>query len=314
MSALFKRAAILFYFLVTFNALLLGMFYAGATDAGANQGLAGGAIVLEYGVIFGLVSLFIAPFIVYNFRRRNIIILNKIMVLILVLALGIIFYRIFNSTNNTAFKNSNQSIILHSSVISKPALPLLQQNTPDMGLGMFAPSLSLERPLFFYGNPNLAKSIIEHTPYDSITFKRTEYGQFDIATAPPWLQPHHIKLDYDVMYFKVIGITQDFLEVIVNTTNQQTAYVDRRAGQLLYWPDFFNSMHSVEFINDQKVFARPFDYAGTVSTGFSFMRPVRIKQDWMEVILIDNAFEPVGKGWIKWHDHEKLLISYNLFS
>ena len=314
MSELFKPASIIFYLLATINALLLGMFYAGAIDAGANQGLAGGAIVLEYGVIFGLIALSIAPFIVYNVSRKTVFNLNKIMVLLLVSILGIISYRIFNSTNSTASTNSNQSIILHSSVISKPVPTLLQQNAPDMGLGMFSPSLSLEQPLFFYGNLNLEKSIIEHTPYDSITFKRTEYGQFDIATAPSWLQPHHLKLDYDIIYFKVIGITQNFLEVIVSTTNQQTAYVDRRAGQLLYWPDFFNSIHSVEFINDQQVFVRPFDYAGTVSIGFSFLRPIRIKQDWMEVILIYNAFEPVGKGWIKWHDHEKLLISYNLFS
>lgn len=314
MSVLFSRASILFYFLVTINALLLGMFYAGAIDAGADQGLAGGAIVLEYGISFGLIALVIAPVIAHKCSRRVIIILNKIMVLLLVLCLGIISYRISNRTNNTASAHSHPSVILYSSILSKPIQQHLQQNTPDMGLGMFAPVLSLEQPLFFYGNLNLEKSIIEHTPYDSITFKRTEYGQFDIATAPPWLQPHHLKLDYDVIYFKVIGITGDFLEVIVNTSNQQTAYVDRRAGHMLYWPDFLFNMHSVEFITPQKVFIKPLDYASTVNIDYAFMRPVKIKKEWMEVILIDNSFNPLGKGWIKWHDHEKLLISYNLFS
>jgi hypothetical protein len=72
----------------------------------------------------------------------------------------------------------------------------------------------------------------------------------------------------------------------------------------------------VEFIYDdgQEVLVKPLNHAGTVQTAYSFMRPVRIKQDWIFVHLLNQDFNKVGKGWIKWYSDEQLLIKYSLLS
>jgi hypothetical protein len=44
------------------------------------------------------------------------------------------------------------------------------------------------------------------------------------------------------------------------------------------------------------------------------MRPLKIQYDWMFVTLIDDDFEEVGKGWIRWQKDGNMLITYNLLS
>jgi hypothetical protein len=190
------------------------------------------------------------------------------------------------------------------------------QTTHEMGLGMFTPNFYENKVLYFYGNLTQGKSVQEHMPTDSIMFKQLEYGGFDIATAPPWLVPDHLKLDYDMLYFKVKSISHDFIEVIVNTTNNQAAFVDRYSGKMQYWPEFLLGVHSVEFPepSKHKIFVKPLDYAGTVTTPYSFMRPVKIQNEWMYVELQNNGFKEVAKGWIRWQKDGKLLIIYNLLS
>jgi len=317
MKSLIKPASLLFYLLVLLTAFILGLFYAGLIDAGKNQGLAGGAIVLGYGVSFSFVSLIIALFLTYYLQNRIIVIFNKVLAILFAISALFLVYRILSKERESkATVYSGVQVNLVSYSIGPEAIYTnrqVQQN-PPIGLGMFAPNQSEEIPLYFYGNPNLDKSILEHSPYDSMTFMPVEVGGFTIATAPPWLMPHHMKLDYGVLYFKVVGVTEDFLEVIVNSRTNQTAFVDRRAGKMMYWPDFFHSINSVELIGEQKVYVKPLDHAGTTSTPYSFLRPVRIRQQWMEVRLVNDAFEEVDKGWIRWHADGRMLISYNLFS
>jgi hypothetical protein len=157
---------------------------------------------------------------------------------------------------------------------------------------------------------------MDHAPYDSITFKRNKFNQFEIATAPPFLVPEYLKLDYDRLYFKVMSVSEDFIEVVVNKTNGQTSYVDRRAGRLIYWPEFLLSMHSVEFLSNskEKVRERSFENSGEVNTPHQFMKAVQIKGDWMKVLLLNGNFKTVANGWIQWKREGKLLIMYNLLS
>ena len=317
MKSLIKPASLLFYLLMILTAFILGLFYAGLIDAGKNQGLAGGAIVLGYGVSFSFVALIIALFLVYFLQHRIIVTCNKGLAILFTISALFFVYRILSRERaNKATVNSGVQVNLASYAISPKAMDInhpAQENAP-MGLGMFAPIQSEDNPLYFYGNPNLDKSILEHSPYDSITFMPVEVGGFTIATAPPWLMPHHMKLDYGVLYFLVVGVTEDFLEVVVNSRTNQTAFIDRRAGKMMYWPDFLHSINSVELIGEQQVYVKPLDHAGTTSASYSFLRPVRVRQQWMEVHLVNDAYEDVGKGWIKWHADGQLLITYNLFS
>ena len=128
--------------------------------------------------------------------------------------------------------------------------------------------------------------------------------------------PEILKLDYDLLYFKVESITQEFAEVVVNEFTQQTSFVSRRAGSLIYWPDFLLNMHSVEFFpeSNEKVRARSFFTSSEIATKYEFMRPLKMKGEWLKVILLDGEFKNVGSGWIQWKRDNKLLVMYNLLS
>lgn len=323
-----KSYSFLMYFLAIIALFFLGLIYAGIVEAGKGQMLAGGAIVLGYGVIGAFIGFCLSLVAAFNAKRALIIKINIILTLIIVTSFAYFTIK-YQKRQREKLENDKPK----REQPKKPTAPAqeAQQTEPIailsnfedklqtetiMGLGMFTPNFYENRTLYFYGNITPGKSVQEHMPTDSITFKLRESGGFDIATAPPWLVPDHLKLDYNMLYFKVKSISNDFIEVVVNTTNNQTTLVDRYAGKLQYWPEFLLNIHSVEFPEPSKqhVNARPFDSAGTIKTSYSFMRPIKIQNEWMYVGLLDDGFKEVAKGWIRWTKGGKLLISYNLLS
>ncbi|WOD43852.1 hypothetical protein [Hwangdonia lutea] len=321
-----KPFSFLMYFLALIAFFFLGLIYAGITEAGKGQMLAGGAIVFGYGVIAAFIGLCIALILGYSLKRHFIIKINVLLTLIIAAS-----FAYFTIKYQKRQKEKEQHKIEHQqskrptapaeNKIAKP-IAMLAKNTSTfnskspMGLGMFIPNFHENKTLYFYGNLTQGKSVQEHMPVDSITFKQREYGGFDIATAPPWLVPDHLKLDYDMLYFKVQSISHDFIEVTVNTTNNQTSFVDRYAGKLMYWPEFLLGINSVEFPNPENhnIYARPFDAAGTINTPYSFMRPLKVTDEWMYVALLDDDFKNKGHGWIRWKKQGKMLITYSLLS
>jgi len=288
-----KPYNLLLYPLAIIAAFFVGASYAGIVEAGKNQGLAGGAIVLGYGVIASVIGFVIALIVANKVNRKTTIWIN------IILALSIVGFYIYFHLKFLERKKAREEQAA-GLYFKKPLTVAVHEN----------------KPFYFYGNLNLEKSLLEHLPTDSITFKRLENGGFDIATAPPWLVPAHLKLDYDILYFKVMSVTEEFVELEVNTQTKQTAFANKRSGKLMYWPTFLFSINSVEFLNHetQKVYVKPIDHASTVIQSYSFMRPLKIKQHWMYVLLKNDDFNTVGKGWIKWNDNGKLLISYSLLS
>jgi len=321
-----KPRSLLFYLLSLIFSFFVGLIIAGILEAGKGQMLAGGAIVLGYGVVAAIIGLIFAFFITGRASRKFVVTGNIVLVISIIAIWGYFYIRHQNKQNAKEKENIEQPKKQTSPGIntlqSSKAIAMLAEDhlnpqaNKAMGLGMFSPNLFEMQVLYFYGNLNLEKSVLEHWPTDSITFKQSQYGGFDIVTAPPYLLPDHLKMDYDMLYFRVVSVTEDFIEVIVNTTTEQTAFVDRRFGTLYYWPEFLLRVNSVEFIYDdgQEVLVKPLDHAGTVQAAYSFMRPVRIKQDWIFVHLLNQDFKKVGKGWIKWYSDEKLLIKYSLLS
>lgn len=324
---LLKLYSFLLYILALIASFFIGITIAGIVEAGKNQGLAGGAIVLGYGVIAAFIGLIISLIVAHKTNRKVIFSLN------IILALSILsFYAYYHikylerqktkhlEKLNTEQPKQQTSPVNDTLSVSEPiALLYINKNTvtnKPTGLGMFSPNIYENDILHFYGNLNLEKSLINHSSTDSITFKRSKYGEFNIATAPPWLIPKHLKLDYGILYFKAISVTNEFIEIEVNSITNQTAYVNKSSGKLLYWPEFLLGINSVELLNSetQNVHVKPLDYAGIVNQNYSFMRPLKIKQNWMYVILLTDGFDPVGKGWIKWIQNDKLLITYSLLS
>lgn len=338
MKKLLKPATIGFYILMLLVCFVVGLFVAGVLGAGKNQGLAGGAIVVGYGVLFGGLGFIASFFIVSAIAIKTIIKINWILLITLILTFGFTYYKFsqrdkkqkeenkkFKAEPTTPTQKSEPitMAILYESKISKSYKTKHKNEKNEMNMGFFAPNYYENPILYFYGNINLEKSLMDHTAYDSITFKRNKYNQFDIATAPPWLVPIHQKLDYDILYLSLVSVSEDFVEVIVNKTNGKTAYFDKRAGRIIYWPEFLLSMHSVEFPRDlelkptskqEKIRVRAFEASGEVNTPHQFMRAIQIKGEWMQVLLLDTNFKTVGKGWIQWKRNGKLLVTYNLLS
>ncbi len=323
MKKLLKPANLLFNLLMLLAFFLVGLLFAKWIDAGKGQMLAGGAIVLGYGVLFAGIAFIASFFIAYYAKHRAIVWAN--------VALSVLLVTCFLYFRMQYQKRRQSQSIEQKERPMKPTAPadnekiLALAKVPKItsrptkkepGLGFFTPNFHQRPILYFYGNINLEKSVMEHSPTDSIVFKPLEHGGFDIAEAPPWLVPEHMKLDYDLLYFQMVSLGREFVEVVVNTQTRQTAFVNKYDGKVMLWPEFLLKVHSVELPLDskEKVRARPFEQAGEINTPYAFLRPILIKGDWMQVELWNDDFKKVGKGWIHWRHNENLLISYSLLS
>ena len=334
MKKLLKPASIAFYFLFAIVFFFFGMYLAKVTGAAKGQGLAGGAIVLGWGVMIGGLAFIASFFIVRYVVHKWVVRLNWLLLLIVATAYGITHYNYverkkekekseekFDSRPATPVPTANNQQTKPMALLNKrenaPNSSIAQSiKEKDMGMGFFSPNYYENPVLYFYGNMTPGKSLIEHTPYDSITFKRNQYNQFEISTAPPWLVISYAKLDYDLLYLKVRSVSQETLEVVVNESENRTTYVDRRAGNFAYWPDFLLTVHSVEFMPESrhKVKVKPLDYAGENNTPYQFMRPLKVQGHWMHVELWNHDYKAVGSGWIQWKQDGRLLIRYNMLS
>ncbi len=100
MKNFFKPARIAFYVLMLVTFFIAGMYFAGLIDAGKGQGLAGGAIVFGYGLIFGGIA-FIASFFIAHFIPHKFIVYANIALLVAVIfSYGITHYRYIQRQNN----------------------------------------------------------------------------------------------------------------------------------------------------------------------------------------------------------------------
>ena len=87
-------------------------------------------------------------------------------------------------------------------------------------------------------------------------------------------------------------------------------------GEHVLVPKHLLSVHSVEYPDPSKhkLYTRPFENSGVISTSYHFLRPLKIKNEWMYVALLGDDFNTVGNGWIRWQKEGKLLIIYSLLS
>ena len=69
----------LLYLLAIIASFFVGLSYAGFIEAAKGQGLAGGAIVIGYGVVAAAIGLILALFVAYQTNRKTIFRLNIIL-------------------------------------------------------------------------------------------------------------------------------------------------------------------------------------------------------------------------------------------
>lgn len=118
---LLKLYSFLLYILAIITFFFIGISIAGIVDAGKNQGLAGGAIVLGYAVVGAVIGLILSLLVANKTNRKVIFRLNIILALSI---LGFIaYYQIRYQNRQEAKMKKQQKTELpkqQSTQISKP--------------------------------------------------------------------------------------------------------------------------------------------------------------------------------------------------
>ena len=100
MKKLFKPACLLFYFLTVIVFFFIGLYVASLVGAGKNQMLAGGAIVLFYGLVSAGLSFVLALIVAYRVTLRSVITINKILGVLFLVFIGLTAYKIMDQEKN----------------------------------------------------------------------------------------------------------------------------------------------------------------------------------------------------------------------
>jgi hypothetical protein len=200
---------------------------------------------------------------------------------------------------------------LASSATAQESLPL--------GLGIASPTaLSADHPLFFYGTPGGHPSTTP--PFDSLTVREGPHHA-ELATAPPWLDAEAVKLDYDLLIFRVVALRRHWVNVVVHTREvrwpPQTMWLDREAVAFRPWEVFLLDVFSVETLEAASLRSAPSDDAAVVDSTEAG-RPVRVlevQSEWMRVEDAEaNERNPGPSGWLRWHDGTRRRIRYSMLS
>ena len=286
-----------------------------------ESGLAGGATVLFYGLIGLVIAIIVSIFLIKKIERKLLKKITIILVLLNLIPIGWIIYRVVSQS--TQIKNEEQPKKLTPTEISGSLISLIlnlsqkSYNNTEMGLGMVKPDFYNKKVFYFYGLPNLEKPASEHTPIDSIVFAQSEHHQFDISYAPPWFYPEHQKLDYDILYFKLLAMNRDWLHVELNRQTEYSVWMLKSDVSVLLWPEFLLTVFAVEILDPKSNLLRikPLSNASEVMIKeYEFLAPVMIKDSWLKVKLINKDYDVVGEAWLQWQSDGRLLISYSLLS
>lgn len=182
-----------------------------------------------------------------------------------------------------------------------------------MGLGMVSPAL-IPRTMYFHARPDLLAVAGFPDPIDSVVFVQGKY-HVEIASAPPWFMPVHLKLDYDLFLLKAITVSQNWIEVEVNTIDGRTAWIHRQDLQFMSWEEFILGAVAVEVLDAGRnpIRAKGVSDASVLATvGNKNLRPVAVRGDWLLVTGYQDEEGIIPTGWIRWREGEKLLVEYSL--
>lgn len=278
-----------------------------------DVGLAGGAMVLGYGVLGLGIGLIISLLIRNKIPNKVVLGVNLVLFLFLFI-FGMRIYQQIQKSNAAAQQERER---LQKMTPTAPAKPISYPAATTMGIGIAQPKLKPDQTLYFYPAPKTDELPEQLTPTDSITFKQLP-GGIDIATAPPWLVPERLKLDYQIFHFLVQSQSRYFLQVIGNKTNGQTAWIAKSQVNYQDWASFLLTVHAVEPLNweDNPLRAKPLRHATPLLefNAQNILQPLRIENNWIQVNILNQDYTPIQKGWIRWRSDAQLSITYQLLS
>ncbi|SMO49556.1 hypothetical protein SAMN06265379_1028 [Saccharicrinis carchari] len=131
MKKLLKPASIAFYLLMFVLFFIVGVYVPILIGAGKNQMLAGGAIILGWGVMFAGIAFIASFFIVYYVPHKIIVKLNWLFLILLAISYGITHLRYLQRN-----KKRQQEQRETGQPQKKPTQPILYQTTGINGTTM----------------------------------------------------------------------------------------------------------------------------------------------------------------------------------
>jgi hypothetical protein len=278
-----------------------------------NVGLAGGAMVLLYG-LFGLILGLVVSLVLRNRLSMKFLQLGNTVCALFLIICGVkIYQHIAVSKAEVQKQRARYQHLKHTPT----AQPIPGADEVEMGIGIAQVHLKAGQSIYFYNKPQADQLAEQLSPMDSITFQAAPHG-IDIATAPPWLVPEKLKLDYQIFHFLVIAQHRSYLQVVVNKTNGKTAWMSK--SQLSYqdWSSFLLGVSAIAPLDwdNNPLRIKPLTHASPLLEIDSqyILQPLTIEGDWIEVSILDHNRQASGKGWLRWRSNTMLLISYDLLS
>lgn len=279
-------------------------------------GLAGGAMVLGYAALGMFIGLF-AGIVLWRFLEPGQLKwLNRILG---VLCLAVVLWLSYRYVNRERASGEFPSEVSQNSKPPVPApstVPPVDPVVPpedvvSAGVGMARLIIQAGRRIYFY--PNATAKV----PSDSLIFSKGPYHLIVDESSSP-IKPEHLKLDYQICFFRAKSAENNRLEVVINKQDGQTAWVRKEQMDLLPWPMFLTSIHSVEPTDwgTNPVRMSPDDDAALLpNLGPNHILEAKSRSgDWLNVVVSDENYQTVGRGWIRWRKNNELVLKYNLLS
>jgi hypothetical protein len=183
--------------------------------------------------------------------------------------------------------------------------PFVDRADLPAGVGIAQVHPKPDGVLPFYAPPAPGEMPGDRPPIDVVRFS-AGVPAVDIAEAPPWLVPDHLKMDYEIFYLRAVTLTRDWLEVIGNSTTGETVWIARADASFVPWPEFLIGVHSVEAFEGRtiEVRARPLDDSPLRRATAGPLTALAARGEWLEV----------EDGWLRWRRGDRLLLRYNPLS
>lgn len=193
--------------------------------------------------------------------------------------------------------------------------PLVPRASLPLGLGIGVVMPQPGTVLHFYQPPGVDQQPGDYPPADTVRFV-AGLPSVEIAEAPPWLAPEHLKMDYEIFHLRVITLGKRWAEVIGNMRTGETWWVDRSQLEFVGWPEFLLDAAGVEAFDAETnpVRARPHDGAPIMSTARAALPVLSVQGEWLKVTTSHLADRMPPEGWIRWRRGQRLLVSYSPLS
>ncbi|MBK9175230.1 MAG: hypothetical protein IPM46_02605 [Flavobacteriales bacterium] len=308
------------------SAAVLGLFvggFLGKASVAKSDGLAGAATVLGYAVLGVALGAIVAIILARRMARG---LLVRVLLVIGPLALIMLGWSTKRFLDQKAqsdeqweqeqerMRNMKPTPVLFASLDGAvdPSFAL-QSATRALGMGMVSPRLE-PGVLRFYAMPDLDQTPDHAVVSDSLVFVQGDY-HVEIAYAPPWFVPAHLKLDYDLLLMRATTVALHWVEAEVNSTDGRTMWISRSDAGVVLWQDFLLSVVAVEILDPSAnpIRLKPLEHAAVLADGAdALLKPLAVRGDWLMVSTNGLADRIVPTGWIRWRDGEKLLVDYSL--